>query len=86
MTVRDLIDALEEFPEDMEVRIGMIQRYGSNFALSICENGEVHKIKAWYEKDYKAVVITEGSQIGIVDYDDEDDDEWDEEDEDWEED
>ena len=80
MTVRELIDALEEFDEDMEVKIGMIQRYGSNFAMNICENVEVHKINAWYEEDYKAVVITEGRQIGTVDYDDEDDDDWDEED------
>ena len=35
MTVRDLIDALECFDEDMEVRIGMIQNYGSNFAMNI---------------------------------------------------
>ena len=72
MTVRDLIDALEEFDEDMEVRIGMIQRYGSNFALSICENVEEHTIKSWYDGNYKAVVLTEGKQIGTVDYDDED--------------
>ena len=35
MTVRDLIDTLEQFDEDMEVRIGMIQNYGSNFAMNI---------------------------------------------------
>ena len=82
MTVRDLIDALEDFDEDMEVRIGMIQTYGSNFAMNICDEVEVHKINAWYGEDYKAVVLTEGSQIGTVDYDDEEDeDDWEEEDE-----
>lgn len=67
MTVRDLIDELENFDEDMEVRIGMIQNYGSNFAMNISEVDE-HKVKAWYGEDFNAVVITEGSQIGTVDY------------------
>lgn len=67
MTVRDLIDELENFDEDMEVRIGMIQNYGSNFAMNIIEVDE-HKVKAWYGEDFNAVVITEGSQIGVVDY------------------
>ena len=35
MTVGELISELECFDEDMQVRIGMIQRYGSNFAMSI---------------------------------------------------
>ena len=67
MTVRELIDELENFDEDMEVRIGMIQNYGSNFAMNISEVDE-YKVKAWYGEDFNAVVITEGSQIGIVDY------------------
>ena len=70
MTVRDLIEMLEEFDEDMEVRIGMIQNYGSNFAMNIVEDVAEHKIRAFYGKDFKAVVITEGNQIGTVDYDD----------------
>lgn len=77
MTVRDLIEILEEFDEDMEVRIGMIQTYGSNFAMNICEDVEEHKIRTFYGKDFNAVVITEGNQIGTVDYDDED--EWEDE-------
>lgn len=75
MTVRDLIDMLEEFDEDMEVCIGMIQRYGSNFAMNICEDVEEHTINAFYYDDYKAVVITEGNQIGTVDYNDDDEEE-----------
>lgn len=67
MTVRDLINELENFDEDMEVRIGMIQNYGSNFAMNISEVDE-YKVKAWYGEDFNAVVITEGSQIGVVDY------------------
>ena len=72
MTVRDLIEELENFDEDMEVRIGMIQNYGSNFAMNIVEDVAEHKINTFYGDDFKAVVITEGNQIGTVDYDDED--------------
>ena len=74
MTVRELIDALEEFDEEMEVKIGMIQNYGSNFAMNICDNVEEHMIKSWYSGNYKAVVLTEGNQIGVVDYYNEEED------------
>lgn len=75
MTVRDLIEMLEEFDEDMEVRIGMIQNYGSNFAMNIVDDIAEHKIKGFYGEDFKAVILTEGEQIGSVDYDDEEEDE-----------
>ena len=77
MTVRDLIEMLEEFDEDMEVRIGMIQNYGSNFAMNIIDDIAEHRINTFYGKDFNAVVITEGNQIGVVDYNDED--EWEDE-------
>ena len=80
MTVRDLIDMLEEFDEDMEVRIGMIQNYGSNFAMNIIDDVAVHKIRTFYGNDFRAVVLTEGNQIGTVDYDSDDED-YDDEDE-----
>lgn len=76
MTVRDLIEMLEEFDEDMEVRIGMIQNYGSNFAMNIIDDIAEHTIKSYYGDDFKAVVITEGNQIGVVDYDDEDEEDY----------
>ena len=71
MTVGDLIAMLEEFDEDMEVRIGMIQNYGSNFAMNIINDIAEHKINSFYGDDFKAVVLTEGNQIGTVNYDDE---------------
>lgn len=74
MKVRDLIEELEQFDDDMEVRIGMIQNYGSNFAMNICEEVEEHSIHSFYGKNYKAVVITEGNQVGTVDYNDEEED------------
>lgn len=76
MTVRDLIEELEQFDEDMEVRIGMIQNYGSNFAMNIIDNIAEHNIRVFYGKDFKAVVLTEGNQIGTVDYDDEDEEDY----------
>ena len=83
MTVRELINTLEDFNPNMEVKIGMIQNYGSNFAMNITDV-EVHRVNKWYAEDCNAVVITQGSQIGTVDYDYEcdDDDDW--EDEEWE--
>lgn len=73
MTIRELIEELECYDEKMEVRIGMVQNYGSNFAMNISEIGE-HTVNQWYGEDFKALVITQGSQIGIVNYDDDDDD------------
>ena len=78
MTIRDLIEMLEEFDEDMEVRIGMIQNYGSNFAMNIVEDVAEHRIRSFYGDDFKAVVLTEGNQIGTVDYDDEEEEDEDE--------
>ena len=75
MTVRDLIEALEQFDEDIEVRIGMIQNYGSNFAMNIVDDIAEHKIRSFYGNDFKAVVITEGNQVGTVDYNDDEEEE-----------
>lgn len=71
MTVRELINWLEDFNEDAEVVIGMHQRYGTDFAMAI---GEVstEKINMFYgddeDDDSRYVVITEGNQIGSVSY------------------
>lgn len=67
MTVRELIDILEGFDGDMEVRIGMRQSYGSNFAMDV-DSVDEYNINAWDEDDFRAVVITEGGQMGTVDY------------------
>lgn len=57
----------------MEVKIGMIQNYGSNFAMDIDNGVEELTIDDWYEGEYKAVVLTESGQIGTVRYEEEDD-------------
>ena len=80
MTVKDLIDVLETFDKDMEVRIGMYQNYGSNFAMDIDNDIAEHTIRSYYGEDYKAIVLTKGAQIGTVDYVDEDEEEDEDED------
>lgn len=72
MTVKELINWLEDFNEDAEVVIGMHQRYGTDFAMEIEEVSE-EKLNLFYgndDSDY--VVITEGEQIGSVCYEDDD--------------
>ena len=69
MTVRDLIDILKTYDEDMQVRIGMRQTYGSDFAMDIGYDIAEYTIESFRGTDYKAVVLTEGSQCGVVDYD-----------------
>lgn len=68
MTVRELIEQLEGFDDDMEVVIGMQQTYGSNFAMEIESCVDEYNITAFRDEDYRAVVITQGNQIGVVDY------------------
>ena len=55
----------------MEVRIGIRQDYGSNFAMEISNSIGDYDINSFYGDNIKAVILTEGSQIGIVDYEDE---------------
>lgn len=75
MTVKELINWLEDFDYDAEVVIGMKQRYGSNFAMEIGNVSE-KKVDSWdtNEEDVPCVVITEGRQIGSVGYENEEED------------
>ena len=68
MTVRELIEKLEKFDDDMQVRIGIEQKYGSNFAMYIVSDIDDFNIESFHGNDYRAVVLTEGSQCGTVDY------------------
>ena len=68
MTVRELINWLEDFDEDAKVIIGMQQTYGTDFAMEI-ENVSEENVNLFYgDSEDKFVIITEGSQIGSVDY------------------
>ena len=85
MTVAELIEILEGFDPDMEIVIGMKQRYGTDFAMEIIDVS-VNKVDVWdayssvYDEDEypECVVITEGPQIGGVCYehDDNNDDDY----------
>ena len=68
MTVRELRDQLEAFDDDMEVVIGMQQTHGTNFVMEIENNLDEYNVTVFDGEDCRAVVITEGSQIGSVDY------------------
>lgn len=84
MTVKELMDILEDYNPEMEVCIGMQQDYGSNFAMEV-QDVEEHGIRSFYGDHKTALVITQGDQTGIVDYNEAD--EWeDSEDEEGEED
>ena len=67
MTVGDLKAALENYDEDMPVCIGMIQSFGSNFATELDDIDEF-TVNDWEYGEEKKVVLTQVSQIVIVDY------------------
>lgn len=67
MTVRDLIEELENFDDDQEVVIGMQQNYGSDFAYTVNEVEEL-PVKDWDNEKEDMVVLTMGGQFGTVKY------------------
>ena len=67
MTVGELKAVLEDYDEDLPVCIGMIQSYGSNFATELDDMDEFTVDDLEYGEE-KKVDLTQGSQIGIVEY------------------
>lgn len=67
MTVGELKSILEGYDEDLPVCIGLIQTYGSNFATELDDVDEL-TVDDWEYGEEKKVVLTQGSQIGIVNY------------------
>ena len=67
MTVGELKAVLEDYDEDLLICIGMIQTYGSNFATELDDVDEL-TVDDWEYGEEKKVVLTQGSQIGIVEY------------------
>ena len=67
MTVGELKAALEDYNEDPPICIGMIQTYGSNFATELDYVDEL-MVDDWEYGEEKKVILTQGSQIGIVEY------------------
>ena len=67
MTVWELKAALEDYDEDLPVCVGMIQTYGSNFDTELDDIDEL-TVDDWKYGEEKKVVLTQWSQIGIVEY------------------
>ena len=67
MTVGELKNILEDYDEDLPVCIGLIQTYGSSFATELDDVDEF-TVDDWEYGEEKKVVLTHGSQIGIVNY------------------
>lgn len=67
MAVGELKAALEDYDEDLPACIGMIQTYGSNFATELDDIDEL-TVDDWEYGEEKKAVLTQGSQIGIVEY------------------
>ena len=67
MTVGELKEILESYDDDLPVYIGMEQTYGSNWAYDIRDIW-AHTVSPFDDDKETAVVITEGSQVGTVKY------------------
>lgn len=67
MTVGELKQILEDYNEDLQVCIGMIQNYGSNFAMEI-DTVDYQNVDDWEYGEEDKLILTEGSQIGTVLY------------------
>ena len=67
MTVGELKAVLEDYDEDLPICIGMIQTYGSNFATELDDIDEL-TVDYWEYGEEMNIVLTQGSQIGIVEY------------------
>lgn len=62
MTVRDLIDELENYDEDMEV---VFRGSNAMYVETIGTTG-TNEIKAFYGKNWEAVVLYGNQQVGAV--------------------
>lgn len=67
-TVGELIEELEQYDENKKVVIGLEQVYGSDFAYDIYSIDECPVSEFYESREYSAVVLREGRQIGTVDF------------------
>lgn len=68
MTVKELIEMLNEFDSDAEIVIGQQQRYGNDFAYEINDVSEQICEGFWFGSE-KVVSINLGEQMGYINYD-----------------
>ena len=62
MTVRNLIDKLENYDEDMEV----VFRGSNTIYVDSIETTGTNKVRAFYGDDWEAVVLYADQQVGAV--------------------
>lgn len=62
MTVRDLIDELENYDEDLEV----VFRGSNTMYVDSIETTDINEVRAFYGNDWKAVVLYADQQVGAV--------------------
>lgn len=67
MTVGDLKYILNDYDEDMPVCVGQIERYSGNFATEL-DGVSILTVDDWEYGEEKKVVLTQGEQIGSVEY------------------
>lgn len=67
MYVGELIDILKQYNPYTPVCIGEIQSYGSNFATEL-DDVDIQNVDDWEYGEEHKVVLTQGSQIGTVNY------------------
>jgi hypothetical protein len=64
MTVKKLIEILEDFDEDSRVVLADIGRY-SHYANNVCEVQEM-QLNSFYGEDETVICIIMGNQVGSV--------------------
>ena len=68
MTVRELINELENYNDDTPVIIGEQQSYGSDWAYRISEISDLTYEDFDYDEEIDCVVLKMGRQTGTVNF------------------
>lgn len=67
MTVAQLIGELQQFPDDKEIYVSQLSRYGSNYAYTIDGVKTRREMTMFWGSDKEdVVVIALGEQVGAI--------------------
>lgn len=66
MTVRELINKLENFDDNMKVKICVTQQYDDDLIMDIEWEVEEHEVITFDGKRYNAALIIQDCQCGIL--------------------
>ena len=75
MTIGELINELEQYDRNADVILGLQQRYGTDLAYEIRSVRIQHWLGNWYGEENE-VTINIGEQIGTIDYNYVEDEDW----------